>query len=537
MVICQTLRKLTSAGSIVAKICQNSAEVVPASAAGGEPRRPDSVLAQRGHQCRDVVRQDALETQRGAAQRMFEGQCCSVQGLSVERAKGIAGCRRQFGGAGLKSGAVSFVTEQRMSDGAHVDPNLVGATGLEGELQAGGDDCTIDREALLDPVVGHGMAPGLIRDDGNLATVVGTAPEGGVDLTLVALRCAPDDSRISAFEAAVGAVRRKLLRQALVSSIGLGNNQQARCIFVETMNDARALDAADARQAITDMCHQAMHQRTRGMARSRMDDETGRLVNDDQIVVLVDHRERHVLGDQRHVFGRRNGNGDVLATGQLDGGVVAHLAADADLSGAQQGLDPLTTEMVNRAGDKAIEPQTLALRRNNELNNRILIVGHMRYRCWQQTLPDPSRSARSARLRRPANEGTVMANPNAPPTATESGAGDQGPLSPAGVKALKFAVIFMGVLIVIGMIVVIGRVIYLASTPKASRTAAPKTNAAQFVDKASVALPSGTQARQVTLTGNRLLVQYDGGGRSGVVIVDLGTGQAVSHITFDTRSQ
>lgn len=130
-----------------------------------------------------------------------------------------------------------------------------------------------------------------------------------------------------------------------------------------------------------------------------------------------------------------------------------------------------------------------------------------------------------------------MADPNAPPPATDSGAIDQGPLSPAGVKALKFAVIFMGVLIVIGMVVVIGRVIYLASTPKASRTAQPQTGATQFVANAKVVLPSGTQAKQTTLAGNRLVVQYEGAGRSGAVIVDLGTGQVISRIAFDNQAQ
>lgn len=130
-----------------------------------------------------------------------------------------------------------------------------------------------------------------------------------------------------------------------------------------------------------------------------------------------------------------------------------------------------------------------------------------------------------------------MADPNAPPPAADSNAIDQGPLSPAGVKALKFAVIVMGILIVIGMVVVIGRVIYLASTPKAPRTAQPQTGTAQIVANTQVVLPNGTKAKQTTLAGNRLIVQYEGAGRSGVVIVDLGTGRVISRIAFDNQPQ
>lgn len=130
-----------------------------------------------------------------------------------------------------------------------------------------------------------------------------------------------------------------------------------------------------------------------------------------------------------------------------------------------------------------------------------------------------------------------MSDPNATPPAPNVGAVQEGPLSPAGVKALKFAVIAMGVLIIIGMVVVIGRVIYLASTPKSARTAKPPAAAVEMVANAKVLLPQGTTAKQTTLDANRLSILYEGAGRSGVMIVDLATGSVVSHITLSAPAQ
>ena len=60
-------------------------------------------------------------------------------------------------------------------------------------------------------------------------------------------------------------------------------------------------DAADARKARAAMVEQRVDQRAVGMAGGGMDDEAGRLVDDDQMLVLVDDVERDVLALDRRI--------------------------------------------------------------------------------------------------------------------------------------------------------------------------------------------------------------------------------------------
>ena len=110
---------------------------------------------------------------------------------------------------------------------------------------------------------------------------------------------------------------------------------------------------------------------------------------------------------------------------------------------------------------------------------------------------------------------------------------DDGPLSPAGVKALKFAVVGMGVLILVGLAVVVGRIIYLASTPKAAR----HIPASQIVASSKLSLPAGAVAKQVTLNGNRLSVLYEAPAQTGIKILDLRSGKQISHIILAPHSK
>ena len=114
-------------------------------------------------------------------------------------------------------------------------------------------------------------------------------------------------------------------------------------------------------------------------------------------------------------------------------------------------------------------------------------------------------------------------------TNASPGMPNEGPLSPAGVKALKFAVVAMGVLIVIGLIAVVGRVIYMASASRAAKT--QPTSA--IVERAKLVLPRATQAKSISLHGDRLSVHYSGSDQAGIVIMDLGSGRVLSRITLE----
>jgi hypothetical protein len=94
------------------------------------------------------------------------------------------------------------------------------------------------------------------------------------------------------------------------------------------------------------------------------------------------------------------------------------------------------------------------------------------------------------------------------------------------VRVLKLVVIGLGVLLLIGFGVVIGRIAYLAMQPGRG------LSAAGALQNVNVALPPGAVVRQTTVSGDRLTVQFESPHQTGVVIVNLTTGQIISRIGF-----
>lgn len=124
--------------------------------------------------------------------------------------------------------------------------------------------------------------------------------------------------------------------------------------------------------------------------------------------------------------------------------------------------------------------------------------------------------------------------PDMPETKKPTQAEDyEGPLSPAGVAALKFAIVGMGVLIIVGLLLIVGRIIYLASQPKTdSKTARPALTA-----EATISLPPGARPIRTSVDGSQLSIIYQiQSGQFGVMIVDLQTGQALSNVKIEAKN-
>lgn len=94
------------------------------------------------------------------------------------------------------------------------------------------------------------------------------------------------------------------------------------------------------------------------------------------------------------------------------------------------------------------------------------------------------------------------------------------------IRMLRIAVIAMGVILVLGFITVIARIVYLVN--RSSETATAVSTPVQ--QAARLALPAGASVRNMSLTGHRLAVHYEGPAGSGIVILDLQTGKLVSRI-------
>jgi hypothetical protein len=112
------------------------------------------------------------------------------------------------------------------------------------------------------------------------------------------------------------------------------------------------------------------------------------------------------------------------------------------------------------------------------------------------------------------------------PNPSQADAPDSGPLGPGQVRALKIAVVVMGVLIVLGLFTVFARIIYLASKPGRQVQAASQVPRSEH----RLALPPGAVVRQTSISGDRLAVQYESPSGAGIVVLDLASGQVVSRI-------
>ena len=89
-----------------------------------------------------------------------------------------------------------------------------------------------------------------------------------------------------------------------------GHHHNAARILIEAMDNARALFAANARQAVAAMRQQRIDQCAVGATGCGMHHHISRFIDDQQIIVLIQHIKRNVLRFHRRVDGRRQGEGD-----------------------------------------------------------------------------------------------------------------------------------------------------------------------------------------------------------------------------------
>ena len=121
-----------------------------------------------------------------------------------------------------------------------------------------------------------------------------------------------------------------------------------------------------------------------------------------------------------------------------------------------------------------------------------------------------------------------MRDDNAEPAEPPSGQMTGIVLGDRHIRMLRIAVIIMSVILVVGFIAVIARIIYLVN--RGGDTAAPAAITQPLQRASRLALPAGANVRHISLAGSRLAVHYDSPTGSGIVVLDLGTGNPVSRV-------
>ena len=235
--------------------------------------------------------------------------------------------------------AVEGIADDRVAAARHVHPNLVGAPGS----QAAFDEAGEGTEGAAHGIAGERR---LAAPNHRHLLAIGRAAANGADDLAPARRGhAPDHGVVGPFDGAVGEPD----GEAAMGRLGLGHHHETAGVLVQAVHDAGAADPADARKTVRAMGEQGVDQGTVPVAGRRMDDQAGRLVDHDDVVVFVGDGKLHGLGLGHGRRGRRDLDREPLPGTYPVGGIAHRRGRGATRrhggrrqhypSGLDQGLD------------------------------------------------------------------------------------------------------------------------------------------------------------------------------------------------------
>ena len=182
-----------------------------------------------------------------------------------------------------------------MADVRHVYADLVRAAGLE--LAA---DVRVAVVARDDRPVRDGAA-GVFGCHGHALAVRRVAADGRVDRAGILAQIAADDGLIRAGHGVVS----QLGREREVRKVVFRCDEQTGRVLVDAVHDAGPPLPADAGETVTAVGEQGVDERAVLVAGRRVHDHAARLVDDDEVVVLIHHVQRQILRHERRGRGVR----------------------------------------------------------------------------------------------------------------------------------------------------------------------------------------------------------------------------------------
>lgn len=247
----------------------------------------------------------------------------------------------------LGCAAIEGITQHGVAFRGHVNANLVGSSGGERALEK----CRPVAPAAPSPVAGKSRLAAR-HDDCHALAVAGVAPDGAGDVTGWRKQAPPDKGDVLPGDAAGGERR----RESDVGLVGLGNDHQTAGILVEAVNDAGACLSADAGKGVPAVGQQCMDEGSTGMTGARVDHESGRLVDDEQVLVLMDDDQRNVFAHQGRIGWRWHRKNKVVPWFDPEGRLRYRPPAAREASLLDEGLDPGSRQFRKDVGEDPVNP-------------------------------------------------------------------------------------------------------------------------------------------------------------------------------------
>ncbi len=288
---------------------------------------------------------------------MDELEVGGVKGRSPEGSEGLDGLRRPR--LAWAPSSVERIADDCVSDTRQVDSNLVRATCVDPNAEQSGSV-----EGLEHPPVGaSGAASGCA--DGHALAVHGMASDGLVDATLAETGDSEDDREVLLSHLTAG----ELSDEGAVGGVVLGYDEEPRGSLVESMDDPGSKHSADTGE-VGNVGEQCVDEGSRGHARSGVHDETGGLLEHEQVRVLVDDVERDGLSSRlrRHRGGNSDADGLPAANSHRR---ALDAAIDEQESLVDQSLDAGARELGKCSSDPGVEALASVRRLRNQRMRRL----------------------------------------------------------------------------------------------------------------------------------------------------------------------
>lgn len=258
---------------------------------------------------------------RGGVGEAFAGEGVGeAEHFGVERLafEGGEGGLELFGPGAEIVGSVDGVAEDGVAGEAHVDADLMGAAGLQHELEQRGATIPFDGVEVGDGVFAADAG------DGHLAGVGEGAADGGDDAAVVLGELALDEGEVVAVEGVFAG----LFGEGAVGAAGFGDDHDAGGVAVEAVDDAGPGGVVAGGFDGAAMVHDGVDEGAGIVARRGMDDEAGGFVDDEDVGVFEEDVEGDVFG-RGGGFGRgRQGEADGVAGEYASAGALAGDAVD-----------------------------------------------------------------------------------------------------------------------------------------------------------------------------------------------------------------